>query len=513
MGRKGNLGWGLSVLLVGTLVTVSGCASLKESVEKLASKEKYGEALRRLEKVGVGATIALDAKPKHLEARSTYEALVTAHYRDLVAAKVRKGNAREALRLALAGHELCVWSDELVQTRATRRKVVDTIEQRTEEWAQLSRNSPSLTQIREYLLGVETVRREVSDSAQAKAAFGEARNRLVQHWGRKLPRQIRQRSDEAVVQLEADLMLTALRASTVSDIVKASQNLILLPWRENDIASLGDDLSDNQFDAVQVALTTLTSRARRGTEQSPPLYGALKRSFEEWLDGPLTALLSKAAPSFNLINTAESVVAASGVDTSARFIDAMAHAHLKRAAEHSTAGRAASLSLLHLARCKKLSETVHSAHGKSVDNKARASFVAGEPIRHTIAIDVTPEIDPQLGLFAHVALRSTISSRTVSHCRWQWVNPIQDTPLVAIRITSIELSVASLSDLPLQSSRYWSHFEDAPNPEKARLKGQLDVAEFDATAKKSAYDSARRSHNSYPTQWSLQNANIAYIRW
>jgi len=255
-------------LLSSLFVIIAGCASLSDSVIRLSAKGKYREALTQLEKKGVGTIPLANAKPKDLEARSSYEAAVSAEYKRLVQAEIAKGSARMALRLAMEGQELCVWSEELKETVTSCRGLVENIDRISEEWehlAQRPKGPPSSIEIKTFLLKAETISNLVADSPRAQEILRESRVLFEKYLQDDLRRQIKQKNTDNLSKLVSDLGLVKIPKVYVAKIIKVAENLIILPWSEREIDSQSGRLSERQLQCLQDIITIAES-------VSPPRY-------------------------------------------------------------------------------------------------------------------------------------------------------------------------------------------------------------------------------------------------
>jgi len=194
------------------------------------------------------------------------------------------------------------------------------------------------------------------------------------------------------------------------------------------------------------------------------------------------------------------------------FPERLATAHVQRARNRATQGKAAAISLVHLQRSLMLSDK-----GKEeIDRLKRqclASVATDLPVSMPISIDGNPTIDPTTLRLLEIACATQILSDTESHWRWRWASPLEGTANVRIYVEAAEYVSTPLTSLSTVSSRYLSHYEDIANPMKAILKSRLEAQESSVSLAKSQYNSAVTSHNIYPTTFSLQNANNAYTRY
>ena len=423
---------------------------------------------------------------------------------------VEKGAfAERTERLSNEGVRLCPWSSALEATARERSDIVGTIDALALEWASGRSGRRDIINVRRFLERSAPLWQQMDDSPAAQAAVTQARSAIVDYWSEEIvPAMCR--SDEVDMRaFDSDLLASGLPAPSRVALSASFARLHRLPWG----GETAQPVTQQQIALIRevAPLATASTAETSGDQNSARLERALGAAFIEWRDTRLAKILAEMPPSPDLIDVAEDSV--NGLaDGGADFRRALAAAHLQYGDRHATDGRAAVLAMLHAARDRELDPTI-AVEAEALERTAGASITSAAPLEATIALDLAPSVSPAIHDLVELVIIGTIADRTRPGFKWRWVDPVAGAPLVRMRLDEAQVSVVSQSDLTLRQSRYLSHYEDVPNPEKDRLSRALDLARLNMSLAESSYHSAVSSHNIYPTQWSLNAANQAYTRY
>jgi hypothetical protein len=482
-------GAALLTSLVCALVA-QGCAGLRTRVDRLASQEKYSDALRLLESAGVGVTVKPTASQADRDARAAYGATVDRTYTGKIRRAVAQGRAREALQRAVEGLNLCPWSETLQSAVSDRQRAVDTIEELQRRWSSCP-SANDIEELRALLSAVSLVRDQLADSPEATSLVQEACASVVDFWVTQLPERVRRAEGPDFGVMGEDLKSAGAPPGSVEEVCNAARLLGGLPWTPE--RGIGQSLLIGAQQLIELRHLVGRLRILASNDAVSRVNAAIARTIGNWSQGPLLSILRQPQPSMELIGCAESMLESLPDTSTDAYRAALAGAHMQRAAVHATEGKVAALSLLHLARARALGAGVHE-DASGLEYSARAAFGVGASLGPTIAIDVAPEVDPQLNLLLQFALISAFAGRTQTHWRWKWTDPIYGKPQICLRIDSCRLEVPSLADLQVISSTYLSHYETVPNPAKEYLATLLSSAKWQVSFAESSYNSAVSSH-------------------
>lgn len=498
-----------SVLLVACAICppmlVTGCAgALKRSVVRYTSNGEFSTALHKLERAGVGIEVSPDASEDQLEARVTYLLAVEKHFVPTIKQSRRDGDARDALKKSDDAAKLCPWSTVLEEARKIDLATVATIDRFTAHAKNLLRSTLAIDALRSELGKAAQLRNNVSDSPDARNAITELESRLQVQWASTFRDGIPTATSEFFAQLSDDLALTDLGMADRTNVVQSARLLHALPWQGSSVAA--DPVSVEYRERLTALAARLTTS--RGPTTTTTLDKALSRTLERWCTESLPPLLQSVGPDFELTDMTESLIDRGFAAQDSNALKALAKAHRSCARQRATQGKAASIALVHLERARALEPEYLEDH--AISNIALASYSATPPLTPTVSLEVSTDVDPQVYEWIQMAIRASLEAKTLAHCTWRWVDPAYQKAEVRIRLSSAELFVPSMGDLSVISSRYLSHYENVANPEKERLNNLISLAKIDLSYKEIAYNSAVTSHNIYPTEWSLANANTAY---
>lgn len=500
------------MVLVGLLVfaaALSGCASLKDSVTRLAAKGDYVSALAELEKAGAGSTVGPKVSSADLEARSVYQAAVERRTASSVESAATVGKAREALLAAEEGSRLCSWSPSIEATAKQRRQIVSDVDALASDWASMGPNGRDIASVRTFLGRSAALQQQMNDSPASLSAVNQARAAVVDFWASEIAPAMLRNADADVQIFDADLAVSGMPATSRATLSAGFKKLRSLPWSAEDAQAL----TSQQVALIRDVVPLASPPSQPATQDagSMRLAAGLGSTFLTWRDSRFSKILTTATPGADVVDVAEQCLGL-GNESSTGFRRALATAHLQYGERHASSGRAAVLAMLHAARARELE---HSLAGQAevLERTAGASITSAAPLEATIAVDLAPGVPPAIHDVVEMVVIGTITDRTRPGFKWRWVDPVTGSPMVRVRLDDARSLAVTRADLHLRESRYLSHYEDVPNPEKDRLSRAVDFARINMNVAESSYHSAVSSHNIYPTQWSLTAANSAYTRY
>ncbi len=486
----------LTVLVWG-LWAVAGCTSIDKRVEQLVLVGQYKEAREVLEADEAGAVVSAKAqsKPEVILAREIFQDAVENEYSRQTETQLSAGLARMALQVSTTGLRLCEWSTKLQSLRRdceTRVAAIDAAEERLV-----------------YVLGAPGNRKLRSDALKA--------TQPLEKWlsDSQVILSIRQRTQEKLI----DDVLSDLPANsipTIQDRPEIFSDLTLAGFSETALAALNrafhslDLLADSactdpkQLMAFAEGLADLSRFPAivRAFDLCSSVFDRLsqsQRSIE-----PTSCSLEVACALHNLLAVLTERYR-SGCETLLNTV------LTQRATTLVSDPETAPLSWIYLQAAKPLS--TDQAVILRLVKQAEATLAISEPFNTTIALDVGPSVEPLTHEILTAAIFRGIANASHDRVIWNWSDPVHDKPVFRITIDEAILYAPRLSDLTERNSRYLSHHEDVPNPLKAALEGQLSSQDFAVDLAKSSFESAVRSHNIYPTEYSLIRVNSDRTRY
>ena len=237
--------------------------------------------------------------------------------------------------------------------------------------------------------------------------------------------------------------------------------------------------------------------------------------FESWIQTDFAQALTSQEPTVEMIGESEDLVETiPQVKASSAFRHALALAELGRAKQLLKGGVSTALALFHIQRAMQLeSKDINSAEIAEIDKNARTLLSTTKYPQFGLSIDINPAIPLDIQSIIYASFSSSFLSRSKEDRQWRLVSSTADDVALSVEIENAAIDIPDLSGLPLVNSQYLSHYEDVPNPWKDSLHFQLTMAKSDVDYAESSYESAVRSYNYDPTEWSLNSANSAYTRY
>jgi S1-C subfamily serine protease len=478
---------------------VSGCTAVDKRVEKLTAAGKFEDALQELEKEGVGQTIALkpEPTPEALRAREIYQSVAETEYAKQVAAQLSVGLARKAVEVSATGVRLCQWSERLTRLELECRSRVATIDGLQAQLEFAKGPAGGRDSRREALVALQPFQQLLKDSPAVVAAWRSTQNGLLADALASLPADAAP-SAPAREQLCADLVLSGVGTVAADASARALDSLA----RVTDAARLEGD----QIAALRQCMQDLRKHAvlQRVLDRCTAILDSWAQARSHHLVMPeeaslavMTGLheLQEAMPEQHRGGTRELLVAVLTARAQPLRVDP----------------KTAPLAWLYLERARTLASSYPGL--QTALNETVGALQRAEPFKASISIDLGPAIEPLTHRLLFVSIFDCIAQASREGVDWDWVDPVHGKPLIRVEVREGELYFPRSSDLMARVSSYLSHYEDVPNPRKEYLEQQLSSQKLSVDFAESSYESAIRSHNIYPTEWSLIGANSARTRY
>jgi hypothetical protein len=234
------------------------------------------------------------------------------------------------------------------------------------------------------------------------------------------------------------------------------------------------------------------------------------RLHRNWLEIELPQYLNSATVRADDLAEAEEWLARDASLSS--LVPATAKAHVHRAAQIAPRGRAAAVALFHLERAIALGVEKTDEELRKARAVADATLSTTPEPKYRLDISLEPTVEPEVRELIFSALLFQLGPNDDAMASLDPLSADSDLPRVAVWVTSATL-VSDASEVSTVRSRYFSHFQETPNPAKTDLELRCNAAEFNVAMARNSYNSAVSSHNIWPTEYSLNNVNMAYNRY
>lgn len=485
---------------------MGGCKSAPMRLEEYLREERFAEARALLEEEKVGASPAADAKAEDVELRTRFTDEIEERTRDSVEELIARGKPRDGHELARSRLENCPWSIELQKVAVRSQGLLDAIAAAESRWSHLAAHSDP-REAWAFLGELEPCRPWIMDSELLRSLETHADRAIVAGWERalstskgRLPQQERQR-------LFQELRRRSHPEAHLAHLERALDLLEPLPK----LAAPETRLDSNALGALASARNVLAAGDVASSAGS--LGSCVKivwQSHASWLESVLPAYLTSETVGAQELAEAEAWLA--GEPTPRSLTSAVARAHVHRAAQVAPLGLASAVALFHLERASELgieSGDTELGLARSVAETTQAATPA--PMCR-LDIVLEPAIEPEIRDLVLSALAFQLASRDDALASLDPLSTDPEAPRVTVWATSARL-VCDAAEVTQVQSRYFSHFQEAPNPAKADLERRCNAAEFNVSMARSSYNSAVSSHNIWPTEYSLNNVNMAYSRY
>lgn len=493
-------------LLLLFLALTSGCASLSTQVLNLMDREQYQQARALLEKKGIGERIQPGAKPETLDARTLFTSKIEDVYLEKSSRLYNDGLPRAALSAIDEGLSLAPWSNQLASAKTICAHRLDVIDRLAVKWKDASASRRLATaEARVFLADLKELHPHYGDTPTLLSLQGIAVNAIAAEWGNIFAEHERLLEKGADVNFRGDMDLTRLTAVPNDRCVRwiwAQSAADMRPEQFSvgtyrdlllEGASCIDEAKNNDASATSQLATTAQGRVRH------------------WYDEELPLLSAKDDDSFDTIDAYESLLKKLSTHASRQLKRQVGSKHLLAAKRRSGSGAASVLSVLHATRSEMLAGDEGSVQQISaVRDSAFSGILAGERLGATMSIDCDPAISPQLYDLVRTAIMTGVRKKTRGFFSWRFLPQGRSGGDVNIMLEAIQLEIPSYDGLDTVTSQYLSHFESVPNPMKSYLENMISMAKLQLSIAESSYNMAVSTHNIYPTQFSLSNANNAY---
>lgn len=476
-------------------------SSVYRSVNTLLEKNDFDAARAKLDEAGVGAIPSADKLRDRdsAAARRSFETKATEHFiqeqKDLLAAgRPRRANER----LAYAA-TICSWCNELDKAKGSAASLVAKLDAYGSLVHTRAQSAGDIVEDRATLGEAAPYKNLLNDSPAIQRDIDVVQEHVADTWATRVRTDEVSRSD--VDQFKNDLLLLDLDST-------AAQRL----ETEFELSRLGASQLLDKKESREALLALTRTPAPVYPKQSRGLHDALRLKLGEQMRTALRIKLLDRSVDYASLSFGEELLAASQ-NRVPELRDLVAQAHLTRAERFAGTGVSAVLALLHSARAYELGAAGTKQMASEVRSTAKASFSAAGRSVVTVRIQTNPSDDPIVQDLARYAVMQAISEHARPHVRLQPVSMYQKHADIDISLDSTRMFVPSPADLSAQNSTYLSHFEQVPNPAKARLRQQLNYQNIEVDSALSNLNYAISTFNIAPSDWALQNVNNARTQY
>ncbi|WP_272700904.1 S1C family serine protease [Desulfovibrio sp. Fe33] len=489
-------------------ILVASCATLPEKIQKNIYQNDFSSALILLEEKGVGAVVDPKADEEELAARNIYENGVNNYYRQKIDDELSSGNLRQAYQYSLEAKTFCPWSSWAQNESNDLHEQLQRIKNLEIKWKRiLGSNAITLEDAYEIKKDVSAVYNIINDTPFLVSTFNSATKVIVKKLAEGVKSLGEKLTKEDVDVFENSLDDFPNLGHEKGLIVGAFKDYALLP-KIKDIKDEDVLLNGLPKEALNnlVIFFQNSNRYRLMDE----CYIVVKQLFISWTESYFSAWLVDDNVSYAMIDLAEKINSDLAFLSTEQFKNSISTGHILRANRRSGDGKSAAISLLHLQRAKMLSSKMWERDGRKVLSVAEASLKSTTPVSASISVGGDPNISPILYDLLRNSFAYRVKSNTKSYFKWTWRSPELEKSDVEVYFSDIKAFFPSRSDLSVVNSKYLSHYQDVPNPQKEYLASRLQWAESSVNSAEWNYDSAVSRHNFNPTQLSLNNVNNAY---
>lgn len=496
--------WRLGLVAIAVGVLAAGCASIDSRVEGLLSERNYVDARALLEEAGAGAQVVQDLNEQSIAARTALSRAVWSDFGDRAIDERDAGRPRAAQVLIDEGLGHCPWAEELGELGKENRALIRSIDAIVEEWE--GQELAGVASARELLVRLDPVASKLVDSPRLDELRMSAWMRVVDHWASLIREESDLPSEATAIALERELSAHPSEGSYVQQLVEwmgAAQELAT----QTGVPSSGPaDLFDLMTDLSEASQERVASDSRSG-RQLGVVSAELHRSLRRWLESSVPSILGREEIDLDDLVSAELLY--QGHEGSSRIRESLCLAHVARARELGRGGPTALLAWAHLHRAEALGTAPQEQELATVRRLVEAALGSTDWPEFAIGVEIGPGVDPPLQRLVYWAIRRHFEGRSQGWTEWRWVDPNAADRSVLFEVEGASFVSPSFEDLEQRSSRYFSHFQDVPNPRKSALRSQLAVQEISVSTAESSYDWAVTSFNINPTQFGLNQINIA----
>jgi len=489
-----------------SLVLTLGCTSLSTQVLHLLDREQYDQARALLEKEGIGERIRPGVKPEALDARNRFTSKIEDVYLEKASGLYNEGLPRAALSAIDEGLLLAPWSKQMASEKMKYAQRLVEIDRLAAKWKDTSASGRlDAAEARAFLADLKELHPPYADTPVLLSLQGIAVNAIAAEWEKRFAEHEGLLGKGADVKFRDDMDLT--RLTTVPN-----DRCIRWIWAHSAVDTRPGRFSVGTYrDLLIEGASCIDETKHNDASAASRLTKTAQGRVSHWYDEDLPLLSAKDDDSFETIDAYESLLENLSTHASQQLKRQIGSKHLRAAERRSGSGAASVLSLLHAARSEMLAGDKGSFQQVlAVRDSAVSGILAGERLGATMSIDSDPAISPQLYDLVRTAIMTGVRKKTRGFFSWRFLPEGRSGGDVNIMLEVIRLEIPSYDGLDTVVSQYLSHFESVPNPLKSYLEGMLSMAKLQLSFAESSYNMAVSTHNIYPTQYSLANANNAY---
>jgi S1-C subfamily serine protease len=500
-----------SLPLIALLVVAltSGCRSLSTKLTDFIGTEQFAEARALLEEKGLGFEVSEDADEEGLNARMIFEKGVLKAYRNRAGSNIDKGLPRAAAATIREGLGLCPWSTDLKSQESTYAKIVAGLDHLQGKWnsaetAAWKYHDPSGP--REALDDLNPISGLIADSPSLIQVRRRAFESLADFWVSKAKKNKALFSHSELLVFYMDLKDSSIGAGLVSNFKTALHEYVQIRSRKpTHSTGMGALISYylNQLEGLEHL-----GKRRAALGRLTPLLDLLNSQLRDWGRTKLTEHLQSVDLDYTEISIAEDLATEHLADKVVRH--AVGTRHLRRAERLGKGGAASLLAAAHLRRSELLGCGPSDPEYQQIRALVELALQTTSWPEITVAVDIGIDVNPELQDLVTNAITQEALFHSEGWATWKWAEGRSMEADVWINIRRADLISTPLGDLRIVSSTAFSHYQTIRNPRKDNLESQVNYQEISVSSAKSHYESKVRSHNSYPTQYSLNAINYAY---
>ena len=484
-----------------------GCKSVSEKVEEHLEKQDFASARLLLEEEGVGLVPVPDADEEDLAARDSFEQEVRVHYRSIAERLLGDGKVRGGLAATREGLNFCPWSEGLQSDAEGYAGTVRDLDGLKQQWSSVVFDSSvDITVARGLAADLEQVRKVLGDTWVLEAALQVSTERIGRWWAEEIHEVGGRLSTQQQRELTSEFKRLPVDGDSTNVLGYFLREFSVLPRHAEQEAAV--ELS--RIPGALSSIENFTSRLRHeaGNRQwgaLRPCVESLVKYFDLWQSSDLFAFFDSEQVSFATLSLGEKLL---GGNKGMRAL--VSQAHLHRARQRAGEGHQAVLALMHIERVRQIGAWRAGLADEldALERVAQASSSVSLPQKIKVWIDIDPEVDPLFYEVLKWVVFSEIQSRSTFENIWVSAKS-PDAADFVVNISSASFLSPKPTDLTDVSSRYHSHFQNAPNPEKARLKQRLVLLQIALGVAEGNYNAAVTQHNIYRTVYSLNRVNTA----
>lgn len=501
-----NTGFKLHTLLIIVLgVFILGCTPFSKKMEIVLSDENYSEAKMMLQEENAWDKFSEEAKADSeiSAARTAFQTKIEDDYSGRNKTFLFQAEIKQAKAVVQEGMKLCPWSPVLTKLHDANLRTISEIKQKALELEKILAGKwyvdNKYSDLKKVLLESKSIRLFVKDYPDKEKVFETTETHIIAFWETEFkkvsllnPAQITTFKDDLIlINAPETLINTIFDVLTVSYSISKDNEFKFLSAIEN------QRLIIHILDELKKPVPAIISH----------IFDFSAKQLDTLLIKNLRLNLNSVDVKFEIVNFAEKVISANPV-LRMNLIQELALAHMNRAQLYVAAGKIASLSLFHLERVSELNLAKEPVQFSSIKKTAKATISSAGKSIFYININTNPSDDPTIQDIVKKVLLTQLNLRSKKWISWKLSSNQKNNP-VSVNFSTSKLFQPSINDLRWKQSKYFSHYDTVPNPRKKYYSRLIDSQKFTLDMAERNYDSAVSSHNIYPTEYSLSNANYA----